>query len=61
MTNTYCQLSGASAKNERMWRVPTIELVDGQALVSLLETLALGLVPRTTFEVDHRFFDEFKT
>lgn len=41
--------------------VPTIELVDGQALVSLLENLELGLVPRKTFEIDHRFFDEFKS
>lgn len=41
--------------------VPAIELVDGQALVSLLETLAIGLVPRTTFEINHRFFDEFKS
>lgn len=37
-----------------------IELVDGQALISLLEQLELGLVPRTTYEIDHRFFDEFR-
>jgi restriction system protein len=36
-----------------------IELVDGQALVTLLEKLQLGLMPRTTYEVDERFFDEF--
>jgi len=36
-----------------------IELVDGQALVSLLEQLELGLVPRTTYEVDEKFFEEF--
>jgi restriction system protein len=36
-----------------------IELVDGQALVTLLEQLQLGLTPRTTYEVDERFFDEF--
>jgi restriction system protein len=36
-----------------------IELVDGQALISLLEQLELGLIPRTTYEIDHRFFDEF--
>lgn len=41
--------------------VPPIELVDGQALVSLLEKLELGLASRTTFEIDHRFFDEFKS
>jgi restriction system protein len=36
-----------------------VELVDGQALVTLLEQLQLGLLPRTTYEVDERFFDEF--
>ncbi len=36
-----------------------IELVDGQALVTLLEKLELGLAPRKTFEVDLNFFDEF--
>lgn len=36
-----------------------IELVDGQGLVTLLEQLELGLIPRTTFEVDIRFFEEF--
>jgi restriction system protein len=37
-----------------------IELVDGQALVSLLEQRELGLVPRTTYEIDYKFFEEFK-
>jgi restriction system protein len=36
-----------------------IELVDGQALVTLLEQLQLGLMPRMTYEVDEKFFDEF--
>jgi restriction system protein len=36
-----------------------IELVDGQGLVTLLEKLELGLIPRTTFEVDDKFFEEF--
>jgi restriction system protein len=36
-----------------------IELVDGQALVTLLEHLELGLVPRTTYEIDYKFFEEF--
>lgn len=37
----------------------SIELVDGQALITLFEQLELGLIPRTTYEVDLRFFDEF--
>jgi restriction system protein len=36
-----------------------IELVDGSAFVTLLEQLELGLIPRTTYEVDTKFFDEF--
>ena len=41
--------------------VPPIELVDGQDLVSLLEQLELGLNPRTTYEIDFKFFEEYKT
>ena len=37
-----------------------IELIDGQALVSLLEQLELGLLPRKTYELDYKFFEEFK-
>ena len=40
--------------------VPPIELVDGQDLITLLEKLELGLSPLTTYEVDFKFFDEFK-
>jgi restriction system protein len=40
--------------------VPPIELVDGQALVSLLEQLELGLTPKQTYELDTKFFDEFR-
>ncbi len=39
--------------------VPPIELVDGDALVDMLENLELGLVPQTIFEVDEAFFKEF--
>jgi len=39
--------------------VPPIELVDGEILVEMLANLELGLVPRTVYEVDERFFVEF--
>ena len=39
--------------------VPSIELVDGEKLVSMLEQLELGLKPQRTFEVDASFFDQF--
>jgi restriction system protein len=41
--------------------VPPIELVDGQGLISLLETLELGLKPIKTFDVDINFFNEFQS
>ncbi len=37
-----------------------IELVAGEDLVKLFEDLELGLVPKRTFEVDRKFFDEFR-
>ncbi len=37
-----------------------IELVDGDTLVGLFETLELGVVPQTTYTVDEKFFDEFR-
>ena len=39
--------------------VPPIELIDGDKLLDMLESLELGLRPVTTFEVDHGFFAEF--
>ena len=40
--------------------VPPIELVDGSALVGLLEQYELGLKPRRTFEIVDDFFEEFR-
>jgi restriction system protein len=37
-----------------------IELVDGDKLVDMFEKLELGLRPRTVFEVDDGFFEEFR-
>lgn len=39
---------------------PPIELVDGEKLITMLETLELGLKPKQTFQVDVGFFDEFR-
>jgi restriction system protein len=40
--------------------VPPIELVDGEKLVELFESLELGLIPRTTYDVDPSFFVQFE-
>lgn len=39
--------------------VPPIELVDGQKLVTMFEELELGLIPKTVYDIDQKFFDEF--
>lgn len=46
-------------KEARRDGVPPIELVTGEDLVRLFENLELGLLPRKTFEVDRKFFEEF--
>lgn len=47
-------------KEARRDGAPPIELVDGDHLVRLCENLEFGLRPRKTFDVDERFFDEFR-
>ena len=37
-----------------------IELVDGQKLIEMFESLRLGLKPIQTFEVDEEFFNDFR-
>lgn len=39
--------------------VPPIELVDGEKLIEMLESLELGLIPVRAFQVDDKFFDDF--
>lgn len=50
----------SDAKKEALREgVPPIELVDGEKMVLMFETLELGLIPKTTFELDTKFFEEF--
>jgi restriction system protein len=41
--------------------VPPIELVDGEHLVGLFEQMELGLIPRTTYDVDGAFFEPYRS
>lgn len=51
----------ADARKEALREgVPPIELVDGQKLVDLFVDLELGLIPRKIYDIDEKFFDEFK-
>jgi restriction system protein len=47
-------------KEARRDGVPPIELVDGDVLVDMFERLELGLVPKRTYDIDEKFFDEYK-
>lgn len=40
--------------------VDKIQLVDGEKLVGMFEKLQLGLKPKTIYEVDRAFFEEFQ-
>jgi restriction system protein len=40
--------------------VPPIELIDGDKLIDMLESLELGLRPVRAFEIDRSFFHEFE-
>jgi len=39
---------------------PSVELVDGNNLLDMFESLELGLIPRETYDLDHEFFTEFQ-
>jgi len=39
--------------------VPPIELVDGNKLVDLFESLEFGLIPKQVYDIDESFFREF--
>jgi len=40
--------------------VPPIELIDGDKLIDMLESLELGLLPVKSFKVDDLFFNKFR-
>lgn len=40
--------------------VVPIELIDGQQLVQLFQEKTIGVKPKTVYEIDHAFFDEFR-
>lgn len=51
----------ADAKKEaRRDGAKPIELVNGDNLVELFESLELGVTPRTTYDIDEAFFDEYR-
>ena len=47
-------------KEARRDGVPPIELVDGDKLLTMFERHKLGLSPRTAYDVDEAFFEEYR-
>ncbi len=47
-------------KEARRDGTPPIELVDGEQLVKMFERLELGMKPKTIYEVDETFFDDYR-
>jgi restriction system protein len=46
-------------KEARRDGVPPIELVDGEMLVNMFEQYELGVKAVTTYEIEHKFFNEY--
>lgn len=40
--------------------VPPIELVDGDSLIEIFERQQLGLIPKRSFTVDEKFFEDYR-
>jgi restriction system protein len=49
-----------ATKEARRDGAPPIELVDGETLAQMFERLELGVKPKTIYEVDEAFFDEYR-
>jgi restriction system protein len=56
-TGTFTQEARREARRDG---ARPIELVDGEKLVAMFEKLELGLKPKTVFDVDETFFEEFR-
>ena len=48
-----------ATKEARRDGAPPIELVDGETLVQMFERLEFGVKPKTVYEVDEAFFEEY--
>ena len=48
------------AKEEALRVLPLIEMIDGEKLIRLFESLEIGLKPKTDYDIDYEFFEDFK-
>ena len=49
-----------ATKEARRDGAPPIELIDGETLAQMFERLELGVKPKTVYEVDEAFFEEYR-
>lgn len=54
------EFTSEAQKEARRDGVPPIELVNGEKLVSMFEHLELGVKPKTIYEIDEVFFEQYK-
>lgn len=47
-------------KEARRDGVPPIELVDGDILIDMFEKLELGLIPKRDYDINEKFFEEYR-
>ena len=52
--------SGEAEREALRDGAPPVELVDGERLIELMQRLSLGVKPRTVYDVDERFFEEYR-
>lgn len=52
--------SAESKKEARRDGAPPIEIVDGDKLVEMFQSLELGVIPKVVYEIDDSFFDDFR-
>jgi restriction system protein len=58
ITTSY--FSSSAIQEAKREGAPQIELVDGERLVRMFEKVELGLKARTAYDVDYKYFDQFK-
>lgn len=58
ITTSY--FSSSAIQEAKRDGAPQIELVDGERLVRMFEKVELGLKSRTVYDVDYKYFDQFK-
>jgi len=45
--------------DRRQKGAPPIELIDAEMLIDMMEKEEIGLKPKTVFDVDYTFFDQY--